>query len=88
MFVSQQTIHAVNIYFKVVRQIVTATTQRTKKESKSYQTKDTRWDRVPSEVTVSIESEKGNVKTQQEELKPNREGKIGKGGGGTKHELN
>lgn len=28
--VSQQTIHAVNIYFKVVRQIVTATTRRTK----------------------------------------------------------
>lgn len=36
---------------------------------------------MPSEVTVSIESEKGNVKTQQEELKPNGEGKIGKGGG-------
>lgn len=38
---------------------------QSKNQKRSHQTKDTSQDRVQSEVTVSIECEKGNVKTQQ-----------------------
>lgn len=82
---NHSTLGIFGVVLKVVRQIFTATTQRTEEESKSHQTKDTSQDRVQSEVTVSIECEKGNVKTQQgDQAKWKRVNKEGK----TNQELN